>query len=58
MSNDKPKSFNSDEITLQILSTFKSKHDENKKNTRLSLYIISKLRNIYNITLTLQCKYF
>lgn len=55
MSNDKPKFFNLDEITVKILSTFKSKHDENKKNI-LSL-LISMLRNINNITIILQCKY-
>lgn len=55
MSNDKPKFFNLDEITVKILSTFKSKHDENKKNI-LSL-LISMLRNINNITIILQCIY-
>lgn len=48
MSNDKPKFFNLDEITVKILSTFKSKHDENKKNI---LSLISMLRNINNITI-------
>lgn len=54
MSNDKPKFFYLNEITVKILSTFKSKHDENKKNI---LSLISMLRNINNITIILQCKY-